>query len=596
MADLPEGWAESGWGGRTRKDGYRRNPATRFIAEGDADDGLFSSSRVRDSAEEVRAALGMEGSKAEFEVESTASQDPFASDGPAEPRRLDSLDIFRGITIALMIFVDDLGETWPEIHHVPWNGLHLADLVMPFFLWMTGFSIPIALGRQLDRQATASQITRKILVRTVKLFVLGVVISGGGLPEGECVEQSSPTERVCVGFNLQSIRISGILQRIAVCYGIVALVTLASMVKVQPILRRIENGLTEHWSYEDRISHGVSNEDRLRALLGNREVGVNYGVGMSTDTGESEPSSCAQCCHVFRYFRTYVLGWFLAAGCIVAYLAFTLLTRIRNYLNPNPYPGAPGPVLVLCGNFRTSLNIRPDCNAAGFWDRFILRPEHMYREPEYRNLDECLVSPESARPPWCSFPFEPEGIVSTISAVVTVILGCYCGQVLLAMQASGASPAEKMWQWLPLSFVCIGVGLLFHFTDAIPLNKNLWSISYLLTTSGIAGVLYAFLHLTTDRYQPKQIVDGGLGERQAPSARAPALLKVLMPFKWMGGNAIFFFVAHEVYERVLIMVYNGRLDRNLFTAHERLFARASFSHAASPHVRSRVARLPLPMS
>lgn len=571
MADLPEGWGESGWGGRTRKDGYRRNPATRFIAEGDADDGLFGTSTVRDTADEVRVALGLDNKKAEFDVDSPPAgiQGPSTDDG--QQRRLDSLDIFRGITIALMIFVDDLGETWPEIHHVPWNGLHLADIVMPFFLWMTGFSIPIALGRQLDRQATSAQITRKIMVRTAKLFVLGVVISGGGLPDGDCVEQPSTVVRVCVGFNLRDIRISGILQRIAVCYCIVATVTLASMVKVQPVLRRIERGLTEYWSYEERAKH-VSNEDRLRSLLGNRELGVSYGVGMSTETGEPEPSFAAQVCHVFRYLRTYILGWILTAGCIVSYLAFTLLTRVSNYINPNPYPGAPGPETVLCGEFRTGLNIKPDCNAAGFWDRLILRPQHMFRDPTYRNLAECRVVPLSARPAWCSYPFEAEGIVSTMSSVVTVILGCYFAQILLTMQASGASPAEKMWQWLPMSFVFVALGLLFHFTDSIPLNKNLWSISYLLLTAGIAGVLYALLHLTTDRPVPKD--DEASGRDDTTSSRTPLLAKILMPFKWMGGNAIFFFVAHELYERILIIVYNGALDQNLFAAHERLFARA----------------------
>lgn len=217
MAD-PDGWGESGWGGRTRKDGYRRNPATRFIADGDADDGGYSSYNVRDNEEEIRAALGREQA-GEFEIGTPGG--PRVDEEPAAPaapgRRLDSLDVFRGITIALMIFVDDLGGTWPELYHVPWNGLHLADLVMPFFLWMTGFSIPIALGRALDRRGTPAALTKKILVRTAKLFLLGVVISGGGLPGGDCIEQATSVARVCVGFNLRNIRISGILQRIAVC-------------------------------------------------------------------------------------------------------------------------------------------------------------------------------------------------------------------------------------------------------------------------------------------------------------------------------------------------------------------------------------------
>ena len=107
------------------------------------------------------------------------------------------------------------------------------------------------------------------------------------------------------------------------------------------------------------------------------------------------------------------------------------------------------------------------------------------------------------------------------------------------------------------------------------MNKNLWSISYLLVTSGIAEMLYAFLHVTTDRSKPTNVAEGRMGEREAASGRTPVLLTVLTPFKWMGGNAIFFFVAHELYERVLIMIYNGSLDANLFVAHERLFARAS---------------------
>ena len=158
-----------------------------------------------------------------------------------------------GFTIALMIFVDDLNTTWPHLHHTPWDGLHLADVVMPFFLWMVGFSVPIAIGRRLDRGATSGQVARQILSRTVKLFVLGVLISGGGLPDGDCTE-SANIARVCVGYDLRTIRISGILQRIAVCYMVVALVTLCSMVKMEPILRRIERGVTEHWSFEVRFN------------------------------------------------------------------------------------------------------------------------------------------------------------------------------------------------------------------------------------------------------------------------------------------------------------------------------------------------------
>lgn len=48
-------------------------------------------------------------------------------------QRLKSLDVFRGLTVALMILVDDAGGVLPTINHSPWNGVTLADFVMPFF-------------------------------------------------------------------------------------------------------------------------------------------------------------------------------------------------------------------------------------------------------------------------------------------------------------------------------------------------------------------------------------------------------------------------------------------------------------------------------
>ena len=52
-----------------------------------------------------------------------------------KPPRLQSLDVFRGLTIAWMILVDNAGDAFPEIDHCPWNGVALADFVMPWFLF-----------------------------------------------------------------------------------------------------------------------------------------------------------------------------------------------------------------------------------------------------------------------------------------------------------------------------------------------------------------------------------------------------------------------------------------------------------------------------
>ncbi|KAM1117307.1 hypothetical protein ACFX2I_007727 [Malus domestica] len=63
----------------------------------------------------------------------------------SKSKRLASLDIFRGLTVSLMILVDDAGEEWLVIGHAPWNGCNLADFVMPFFLFIVGMSIALSL-------------------------------------------------------------------------------------------------------------------------------------------------------------------------------------------------------------------------------------------------------------------------------------------------------------------------------------------------------------------------------------------------------------------------------------------------------------------
>jgi hypothetical protein len=57
--------------------------------------------------------------------------------------RLASLDVFRGLSIAVMILVDNAGGVWPSINHSPWNGVTLADFVMPFFLFIVGVALAL---------------------------------------------------------------------------------------------------------------------------------------------------------------------------------------------------------------------------------------------------------------------------------------------------------------------------------------------------------------------------------------------------------------------------------------------------------------------
>lgn len=82
---------------------------------------------------------------------------------PKVKKRLKSLDIFRGIAIVLMIFVNSGGGHFWWIEHAVWNGLHIADLVFPWFLFIMGVCIPLSIKSQINRQIPLKEIILKII-------------------------------------------------------------------------------------------------------------------------------------------------------------------------------------------------------------------------------------------------------------------------------------------------------------------------------------------------------------------------------------------------------------------------------------------------
>jgi predicted acyltransferase len=124
--------------------------------------------------------------------------------------RLTSLDVFRGITIALMILVNNPGGAsyYSFLQHANWNGWTLADLVFPFFIFIVGAAVPFAFADKLDQGTSKKRLLARVARRTIILFALGLLING------------FPT------FNLATFRVMGVLQRIALCYLFASLVFL----------------------------------------------------------------------------------------------------------------------------------------------------------------------------------------------------------------------------------------------------------------------------------------------------------------------------------------------------------------------------------
>lgn len=123
-------------------------------------------------------------------------------------KRLLSLDVLRGLTVFVMIIVNNgAGPLHFEmLDHSKWNGLTVCDLVFPFFLFMVGVSIHLA-SRSMSKLSTSER-TKKILLRTFKLFAIGVLLHGWDM--WVCGESDI----------IQNIRFWGVLERIAVCYCI----------------------------------------------------------------------------------------------------------------------------------------------------------------------------------------------------------------------------------------------------------------------------------------------------------------------------------------------------------------------------------------
>ncbi|PON72431.1 Heparan-alpha-glucosaminide N-acetyltransferase [Trema orientale] len=135
------------------------------------------------------------------------------SDGPdssppnpaVDNRRLVSLDVFRGLTIALMILVDDAGGAFPSINHAPWFGVTLADFVMPFFLFGVGVSISLVF-KYVSSKPTA---TKKVMLRAIKLFIFGLILQGGYF---------HGRNHLTYGVDVGKLRWLGVLQRISIGY------------------------------------------------------------------------------------------------------------------------------------------------------------------------------------------------------------------------------------------------------------------------------------------------------------------------------------------------------------------------------------------
>lgn len=133
--------------------------------------------------------------------------------------RLYSLDLFRGMTIAAMIVVNNQGpNAYAPLEHAKWNGWTPTDLIFPFFLFILGVSLVLSFTARMQRGSSRRSLLLHTVRRSALLFLIGLVLNGLASP------------------HLATWRIPGVLQRIALVYCFAAVITLYSRTHTRAIL------------------------------------------------------------------------------------------------------------------------------------------------------------------------------------------------------------------------------------------------------------------------------------------------------------------------------------------------------------------------
>ncbi|KAJ6808548.1 heparan-alpha-glucosaminide N-acetyltransferase-like isoform X2 [Iris pallida] len=338
-------------------------------------------------------------------------------------QRLVSLDVFRGLTVALMILVDYGGAFFPAINHSPWDGVTLADFVMPFFLFIVGVALALAYKR-VPNKADA---TRKAVFRALKLLILGLVLQGGYF---------HGVHNLTYGVDIFNIRLMGVLQRIAIAYLLVA--------------------ICEIWlNCDDEVYSGWSLVRRYRFQL---LVGfILSAIYMSL------------------LYGLYVPDWeYEVSGKGSTVMSFSVKCGVRG-------------------------DTSPACNVGGMIDRKILGIQHLYRRPVYGRTEQCSTNfPDSGplpldAPSWCQAPFDPEGLLSSLMAIVSCLIGLQFGHVIVHFE----DHKERIVHWMVPSFSLLALAFSLDFLG-MHINKALYTFSYTCITAGTAGILFAGIYVLVD--------------------------------------------------------------------------------------------------
>jgi predicted acyltransferase len=303
---------------------------------------------------------------------------PTAAQGAPPParERLLSLDVFRGMTVAGMLLVNNPGSwatIFPPLEHAKWHGWTPTDLVFPFFLFIVGVTAHLSLAGRRARGDDDATLVRAVVRRAAIIFALGLALNAFPFFQwGKVGDLVDPSFLDRVLWRLDHLRVFGVLQRIALAYLLGALLTLRGT------------------------------------------------------------------------WRAHV-AW--CAALLLGYWAIMTLV-------PVPDTGLMG---------WQSLD-DPAKPLSAWLDRLLLGDRHIWIGGK---------------------TWDPEGLLAAVPAAGTVILGNLAGRWI----GTPATLAERLNGLFAVGALCMMAGLAWHWV--FPINKNLWTSSYVVFTGGMASVTLA---------------------------------------------------------------------------------------------------------
>ena len=347
--------------------------------------------------------------------------------------RIRSLDTFRGIAIVIMIFVNDGGGGYWFMEHATWNGLYVADLVFPWFLWIMGVCIPMSVKSCIKKETPVKTVFWQVTVRAVKLFLLGFILNtlGGWI-------------------NLSKLRVPGVLQRFGVCYLVVFLVGY-SLTRAET---RQSAGLW--WARVADIVNLLPQWAVMLCVLLTHQLIVTLVPATDCEAGYAGPGG------------------------------------LHNWTPTHNNSGCIGGI-------------------TGHVDKAFFTTPHIYGNPTAKGV-------------YSASAFDPEGILGCLTSIFQVFLGYQAGYILQVYTGH----VDRIGRWVGWSALTGAIGAILCGASQndgwVPVNKNLWSISFVMVTSSFAFLLLAVLYFLIDT---KHFWKG-------------------QPFFYAGMNSILLYCGHSV--------------------------------------------------